>query len=225
MNTSRAWRVAAVIICSSTGAAFAVDVYENDFAGWQGAVGQHTTISWDDIDGPWTEGDQHLCEISPDRYVSLPGQPYITSADGTAPPYGVRPSLMGSSGDNFPPVSGLNCISTSTGGTPGYGELTFTFTEPVFAVGAWFLDVEESHPDAGFEIGGTLYHFSQPQGNASQSFLGLILDSPVSSIRLKEGSASYPDAVITDDFSYAIPEPATLSLFALGGLLITRRRW
>ena len=56
-------------------------------------------------------------------------------------------------------------------------------------------------------------------------FWGFTSDTPFTSVKLVGGSGSNQQNYSLDDMVYSpVPEPATLSLLALGGLVLIRRK-
>ena len=86
----------------------------------------------------------------------------------------------------------------------------------MYALGAWFLDVEFDYDSTGIEVGGTLYAFSSTQGDNSQSFLGIVSTSPFTSANIHMSSDPGGNGVGIDDVMYAVPVPGAVLLGMLG---------
>ena len=185
------------------------------------------TITWDDVTVP----ESSYTTISADHYASMPGSPLLSIPDGTPQLSGLNvinpgPDGPAALGSHFIPVSGDNVF----GDTPPSpeGTLTISFGTPVYALGAWFLDVEDDHAGTGIEIDGTLYAFSSSQGNQSQSFLGILSTTPFTSANIC--MAVGPDrinGVGIDDTMYAVvpvPGAALLGVLGLGAAAARLRR-
>ena len=208
--------VAAIMLAVSP--ARAVTKYENDKAGWDSMViGLVTTINWDDL--ALANGTSQT--ILGNRYSGLTGSPTL-SVDASSGLYVIDPGPKYYEED-FIPISGENVFSPDDYPASPQGVLTISFGAPVYALGAWFLDVEGDYAGTGIKVGGTLYAFSANQGDNSQSFLGIISTTPFTTAEIHLANGPVSDGVGIDDVYY-VPEPATLLLFGLGGLFLRRRK-
>lgn len=169
--------IGAILAVVGGSASADITVY-TDQANWTAAVsGPITTIDWDDVTVP----DSTYTTIAPNHYVGLPGSPTLSIPGGGGPQLSglnvINPGSGGpaSLGDHFFPVSGDN-VFADTPPSPE-GVLTISFGTPMYAIGAWFLDVESDHGSSGIEIDGTLHAFATSQGDQSQSFLGVVSTS------------------------------------------------
>lgn len=187
-----------------------------------------STINWDDVTVP----DSTYTTISGDHYAGMPGSPVLSIPAGTPQLSGLNvinpgPDGPAALGSHFFPVSGEN-VFADTPPSPE-GTLTISFGTPVYALGAWFLDVESDHAGTGIEVDGTLYAFSTSQGDKSQSFLGIVSTTPftTANICMAVGPTRI-NGVGIDDTMYAvvpIPGAALLSLLGLSaaGLRLRKR--
>ncbi len=195
----------------------AVTKYENDKAGWDSVVTSLvTTINWDDL--ALANGTSQT--ILGDRYAGLIGSPTL-SVDASSGLYVIDPGPKYYEED-FIPISGENVFSPDDYPASPEGILTITFDKPVYALGAWFLDVEGDYAGTGIKVDGTLYSFSANQGEDSQSFLGIISSTPFTTAEIHMSTNPGGDGVGIDDVYY-VPEPGTLLLLGLGGLFLRRR--
>lgn len=175
------------------------------------------TINWDDVvvaEGAYTV-------ISGDHYAALPGNPTLSIPGGSPQLSGlniINPGPLGpaSLGDHFFPVSGNN-VFADTPPSPE-GTLTISFGTPVYALGAWFLDVEGDHAGTGIEIDETLYAFSSNQGDQSQSFLGIVSTTPftAANICMATGLDRVNGVGIDDTMFAVVPVPSAVLLGLLG---------
>jgi hypothetical protein len=179
-------------------------------ASWEAALsGPEYTINWDDV------GVTSGTIIAGDRYAGMPAGPTL-SVDGSSQLYVGSPSA-GFFGGDFVPVSGSDVFAPDNSGSPK-GVLTINFDQPVYALGAWFLDVEGDYATTGIKIGDTLYAFGGSQGDNSQSFLGIISDTSFKTAEIYMAMGSTSDGVGIDNVMYAVPLPASfvLGVFAMG---------
>ena len=174
------------------------------------------TINWDDV--PLADGSQTT--IAGDRYSSMPGSPTLSVDAGGLYVINPAPSGTGYFATDFFPVSGANVFAPDGWPEPSVGPegiLTITFSSPVYALGAWFLDVEDDYRSTGIEVGETLYAFEQNQGDNSQSFLGIISSTPFTTAMIHMSSAPGGDGVGIDNMMYAlVPTPVAVVLGMLG---------
>jgi hypothetical protein len=88
------------------------------------------------------------------------------------------------------------------------GILKITFSEPVNAIGATFVDAEADFATTGFSltIGAAVpdVAFSSDQGNASFSFLGLISSTPFTNVEIHFASRTGFDGALLDDLVYSL---------------------
>jgi len=181
-----------------------VVVFENDKAGWDAAVGAAPVLlTFEDV-GPLEEGAWQV--ISGDRYQAYPCHPALTPDPESQLVVG-KPG-PGFYAGSFPPQSGDNVfVLDPPGGWASKGILTVTFSEPVSAFGAWFLDVEDGFYSTGLEVDGVLHAFNDSQGNASASFMGLVSTSPINEVKVHLNSAELiDDGIGIDDLMYNFPE-------------------
>ena len=189
----------------------AIDIHENDEDGWLAAVSSTVhTINWDDISPPLAEGASVI--ISGDRYTSTGATPMYgnptLAVDGASDLHVGNPDNPNAPffGMDFYPVSEPNCFSPDPMPISPQGILTVTFDKPMMAIGAWFLDVEDDYTATGFRFaasGPLDAAFSASQGDDSWSFLGIISDTPFTSIEIHLSSAPNGNGVGLDDVEYA----------------------
>jgi hypothetical protein len=213
----------AVVALSSATAQAVVTVFENNKAGWDAAVTTPVvTINWDDV----ALDNGTSTTILGTRYSGLPGSP-ILSVDAGSGLYVIDPGPNWFEED-FIPVSGENVFAPDNYPTSPEGTLTISFGTPVYALGAWFLDVETDYAGTGIEVAGTLYHFSANQGDNSQSFMGIVSSSSFTTAKIKMATGPSTNGVGIDDVTYAVvPVPGAILLGGIGvGLVgwLKRRR-
>ena len=234
MNVSRRMHTAVLCVGIATLiAAFAspadagsVTVYENQYAAWNANLVSSTTVDWDNF------------TLAEGAYTTLVGTEYagLTLAEigsGTGMYVG-NPDNAGSAffGQDFFATSGANVLATKTMAGPGSptGKLEITFTSPIDALGAFFLDVEGDHAYTGIQIidGVTdpFFSFSSNQGDNSSSFFGVISTDLFSKAVIHMNSSNGGNGVGIDDLEYGVvplPSAAWLGLGLLGGLGVIRR--
>jgi hypothetical protein len=209
--------VAFLLPVASAGAAV-ITVF-TDLASWQTAVGASNTIDFESTSGV----------ITGSEFSASPGSPVFSNQTGRAMVVGTGNSqLLPTSGTNlFLPVASPGDPTGALDGDP-IGEIRVTFDTPVFAMGAFFLDLAlaSALPSVGFDLtddGIPDVTFASAPGTGSQAFLGFITDTPLSFVDMHIG-ASDPDrdGAGIDDLSYvlaeavAVMEPGSLALFGLG---------
>lgn len=210
--------VVAVIFVASPSQA--VSLFENDESGWDSMVTTLVTnINWDDL--VLANGTSQT--ILGNRYSGLTGSPTL-SVDASSGLYVIDPGPLFFQED-FIPVSGENVFAPDNYPDSPQGILTVSFGTPVYALGAWFLDVETDYAGTGIKVDGTLYSFSANQGDNSQSFLGIVSTTPFTTAEIHMANGPVSDGVGIDDLKFAVvPEPTTLLLLGFGALLLRKRR-
>jgi len=179
-----------------------------DQANWAAALSAPiNTINWDDVVVP-----TYYTTISGNRYSGMFGSPML-SVDAGSSLYVVKPAA-GALATDFFPVSGENVFSPDLY-TP-QGILTISFGTPMYALGAWFLDVESDYAGTGIEVGGTLYAFSSNQGDNSKSFLGIVSSTSFTTANIHMATGPASNGVGIDDVMYAVPVPGAVLLGILG---------
>ena len=187
-----------------------------DQASWEAAISAPiNTINWDDVVVP----DSTYTTIVGNHYSGMVGSPMLSIPAGSPQLTGLNvinpgPGGPAALGDHFFPVSGEN-VFADTPPSPE-GVLTISFDTPMYALGAWFLDVEQDYASSGIEVGGTLYAFGSDQGDKSQSFLGLVSANPFTTVNIHMSSAPGGNGVGIDDVMYAVPVPGAVLLGILG---------
>ena len=127
-------------------------------------------------------------------------------------------------------VSGLQSITSSDEG--GITDaLVGVLPAGITAVGGWVAnagggnDVELTAFDAVGGVIGTVVAPLAPLHIGDFRFVGITSDvTPIASAEFRSLQGEQDDFALDDFYFGDVPEPATLSLFALGGLLVTRRR-
>ena len=199
-----------------------ITLYENDKAGWDAVVTTPIgTINWDDVALP----NGSSVTILGDRYSGMAGSPTL-SVDAGSGLYVIDPGPSFFDAD-FIPVSGENVFAPDDWPVSPQGTLTISFGTPVYALGAWFLDVEADYANTGIEVGGTLYSFSANQGDNSQSFLGIVSSTSFTTAKIHMATGPASNGVGIDDVTYAvIPAPGAILLGSIGVCLVgwLRRR-
>lgn len=216
MNMKRLIAICAVcfVVAGSTNAN--VTLYTNQTS-WDAALGTTpiVTINWDDV----ALANGTSTTILGNRYSGLAGSP-VLSVDASSGLYVIDPGPNFFDAD-FIPVSGENVFAPDNYPTSPQGTLTISFGTPVFALGAWFLDVEADYAGTGIEVGGTLYAFSANQGDDSQSFLGIISTSPFTTAKIQMATGPATNGVGIDDVKYAVvPAPGAILLGGIGIALV-----
>ncbi len=213
--------ICAVLVVAAGSASADLTVYTNQ-ASWEAALSTPVnTINWDDVTVPPDSfpggnpaADSPSVVISANRYSGMPGNPTL-SIDASSGLYVMDPSTGEFAVDYFP-VSYDNVFSPDPAGSPE-GVLTISFGEPVYALGAWFLDVEYDYDSTGIEVDGTLSAFGSDQGDDSASFLGIVSTIPFTSANIHMSSDPGGNGVGIDDTMYAVvPVPGAVLLGMLG---------
>jgi len=99
--------------------------------------------------------------------------------------------------------------------------------EPTYSTAGWFFPTDISGyymPGEGIDIelsNGFEYHFNPPNGT---TFRGFVADEPFDWIKIDAPYTSSPAWPTMDHYYIDSPEPASLSLLALGALALLRRR-
>ena len=200
-----------VIFFVLAGSANAGLVVYTDQASWAAALSAPiNTINWDDL--LLANGSSQV--ILGDRYSGMAGSPTL-SVDGSSHLFVIDPGPSYYQED-FIPVSGENVFSPDDYPASPEGVLTISFGTPMYALGAWFLDVEQDYDATGIEIGETLYSFGLSQGDNSQSFLGIVSTTPFTTANIHMSSDPGGNGVGIDDVMYAVPVPAAVLLGMLG---------
>jgi hypothetical protein len=197
-----------VLWCSPTYAGLTV---YTDQASWETALtAPFNTINWDDV--ALDNGTSTL--ISGNRYSGMAGSPML-SVDAGSGLYVIDPGPSFYEED-FVPVSGENVFAPDDYPASPQGTLTISFGTPMYALAAWFLDVESDYAGTGIEVGGTLSAFSSNQGDNSQSFLGIVSTTPFTTAKIRMATGPATNGVGIDDVMYAVPIPGAVLLGILG---------
>jgi hypothetical protein len=187
-----------------------------DQANWAAALSAPiNTINWDDVAVP----DSTYTTIAGNHYSGLPGSPTLSIPSGSPQLSGLNvinpgPGGPAALGDHFFPVSGDNVFADTPPSPEGI--LTISFGTPMYALGVWFLDVEQDYDSTGIEIAGTLSAFGSSQGDKSQSFLGIVSTTPFTTANIHMSSDAGGNGVGIDDVMYAVPVPGAVLLGILG---------
>ena len=98
--------------------------------------------------------------------------------------------------------------------------VTFGFRDPVYKVGAWIDSGQYHNTPLTFEILDNVGNIIDSMSTFSSdwTFVGLESNTPIYSISFT-GFVS-----VVDNLMYEIPEPATMLLFAFGGLMLRKRK-
>ena len=189
--------LAIFFVCSIKYTFAQVTVFENNQSGWINEVGVKTivTIDFDSIPGSVTE------PIIGDEFSANPDNPIITLVEGTGIFVGNPAS------DQIPnPPSGDNMLGPTNSGSIE-GILRISFSQPIHAIGATFVDVEADFNTTGFslDIGSQLpgISFSGTQGQASFSFLGFVSKNSFTSVEIHFATGSNIDGILIDDLVYS----------------------
>ncbi|QDU66234.1 hypothetical protein [Engelhardtia mirabilis] len=180
-----------------TTAAAQLTVYENDPSGWLIATAGSSvvTLDFDNVAGSTSVpivGNEFLAELS---------CPILTDTSGNGifvgnPAPGQVPN----------PPSPPNMLSPAC--TPSCeGVIRVSFSEPVRAVSAIFIDVEADFASTGLglSLGAALpdVAFSSPQGQGTFSFLGVVSIVPFTAVDIHFATGANIDGVLIDDLAYA----------------------
>lgn len=139
------------------------------------------------------------------------------------------------------PHSNPHLLGSGASEVEGGEDIVFELSGPQNAVGFWLIDSEQTAP--GFEE--TIEFFNSAdelivsipmpstgyytETDETNFFIGLISSDPIARVEVHEaifdgGTPGSPETIGVDDVQYGVPEPTTLSLLALGGLAMLRRR-
>lgn len=142
---------------------------------------------------------------------------------------------------NLPEVNKWNAIDDGSGlwnidGTHFYQGACYppypgaaTIVHLPFSVGAFGGDFKSTYSSSGLmlEVNGLLYEFSVSMlSNGGTGFLGFISTDLFSNVTLftLEDDLYYGESFGLDNVSFAVPEPTTMVLLGLGGLMLRKRR-
>ncbi len=201
------------LLATASVASAATIVFENDLPGWQALASPEYVVDFEAASG----------ELVGNEFAGLPLAPLFELISGQGLfSGGLAPTQL-------TPSSGVNVFGPADTGSIE-GVIRVSFDSPVTAVGAFFFDVEVDFALTGFStIAGAAVPevaFSSFQGQAVQSFLGFVTDSPVSFVDIHFATLPNADGTAIDDLRYStVPEPSTAILLALGllGLSVQRR--
>lgn len=127
------------------------------------------------------------------------------------------------------PPNVLATVKTSPTGPPWVMHLNTTFSWPILELGAFFgNDQGYGYTATKLSIfdsrGALLGSVMVPTNNNTSvdQFIGLRSDVPFYSARFENNGDWL--CIVLDDVAFTVPEPATALLFALGGLVLVRKR-
>ncbi|MFK8015707.1 MAG: thrombospondin type 3 repeat-containing protein [Gammaproteobacteria bacterium] len=173
--------------------------FENDALAWQTSASFDGALALELINFESVEGSETV-PIQGDEFQSFTGDPLFESIEGIGvfvgnPAPGQIPS----------PPSGVNMMGPPC--TPSCeGIIRLTFSEPVLAIGATFVDVEADFVSTGFStiVDRTLPEvaFSAPQGQGSFGFLGLVSQKSFTAVDVHFATGANIDGTLIDDLQY-----------------------
>jgi hypothetical protein len=197
----------------------AVQSFEGNAPAWQAAVGAApiTTITFDTIPG------SNSNPIVGNEFSSFAGSPVFTSIVGN----GVYVGNAAFSQIPVPP-SPPNMLSPSSCSPSCEGVIRLTFTTPMTAVGATFVDVENEFALTGYSLvlGAVTpsISFTSAPGDLSFKFLGFVSDVPFTAVDIHFTTGPSIDGALLDNLVYApVPEPHSYVLWGIGALLAAAR--
>ena len=128
--------------------------------------------------------------------------------------------LPGGDTDNF---DGSNFLNFTTLGAFGQGPV-FTFGHNIQAFGFEYKNLDSSFDVIGLLVDGQEFEIAQA---GETGFFGITTDGPFTTVRIiqQTGGDLENRGALFDNFQYTtVPEPTSLALLGLGGLLVARRR-
>lgn len=170
----------------------------NDSIEWSDAVpASITTIDFD---------NQPSGILNPSSFNEDPGAPVFELVSGEAvviaEAYATYQQIVTApSGTKY-----LIPVEVSNQQEPAEGIIRVTFTKPIIALSATFIDVEADFATTGFSASGelvpTFAFMSQPTG--SFAFLGVLLAEPTTYVDIHFATGASIDGVGLDDFQYVL---------------------